>query len=153
MSGGLSLLRDSSPEAQKQLQETGHTQDELRRTVDDDMYSWRAEVCLLYFDGADLLGMTDVEYRAAAAAYARYNEKVRKLEQSKHSVDQVAGKGAEYQRRLRTGSPPNTIGIVALAAFAASAPTSVSVKITAARRRTSSAASVGKRLYCASEDR
>ena len=64
------------------------------------MYAWRAAVCALYFDAADLLGMTDIEYHAATAAFAHYNEMVQKLVQSKHGIDQVAGKSAEYQQQL-----------------------------------------------------
>jgi hypothetical protein len=83
-----------------QYRQTGWTPDSLRGAMDGTMYEWRAEVCLLYLDAANLLAMTDVEYRAAKAAFARYNEKVQKLVQSKHQIDYVAGKSAEYQRQL-----------------------------------------------------
>jgi hypothetical protein len=104
LGGGLQLLRDTSPQAAVQLRAAGQTADTLRATMDDAVYGWRAEVCALYFDAADLLAMTDVEYRAATVAYARFKDKVAKLQASPNSIGRVAGASAEYQRQLEWAS-------------------------------------------------
>lgn len=103
MAGGLQLLRDHSAnpaQVAKQIQtETGYSPDELRRTMDDYVYTWRARTCELNFDGVDLFAMVDIEYKAASAAYKTYEQKVQKLQQSKNSLDRIAGLGAERKRQ------------------------------------------------------
>jgi len=104
VSGGLQLLRDTSPQAANQLRDAGQTRDSLRAVMDDAVFGWRAEMCSLYFDAADLLAMIEVEYRAATAAYGRYQDKVRKLQTSSNTIGRVAGSSAEYQRQLEWAS-------------------------------------------------
>lgn len=103
MAGGLQLLRDYSArpaQVAKQIQtETGSSPDDLRRTMDDFVYAWRARICELYFDGVDLFAMVDIEYKAASAAYKKYEQKVQKLQQSSSSLDRIAGLGAERKRQ------------------------------------------------------
>jgi tetratricopeptide (TPR) repeat protein len=77
---------------------------ETARRVEDDMYAWRGETCALFYDAVDLLAMVEIEAGAASAAFARYTEKVAKLQKSKNSIDYVAGKAAEYQKQLEQAS-------------------------------------------------
>jgi hypothetical protein len=104
VSGGMQLLRDTSPQAAVQLKDAGQSRESLRATMDRYLYDWRAETCALYFEAADLLAMTDLEYRAADAAFARYNDKVRKLQASKNNLGRIAGSSAEYQKQLEWAS-------------------------------------------------
>jgi hypothetical protein len=103
MAGGLQLLRDHSAspaQAAKQIQtETGGSPEDLRRIMDGFVYTWRARICELYFDGVDLFAMVDIEYKAAVAAYKKYEQKVQKLQQSSSSLDRIAGLGAERKRQ------------------------------------------------------
>jgi hypothetical protein len=101
--GGLNLLDDlrkNVPTAAKQLAEGGYSSaNELSMKMEEALYAWRADACELYFDAMELLAMVEVEYKAASAAYAKYQEKVKKLTESKNSLDRIAGLGAERKRQ------------------------------------------------------
>jgi hypothetical protein len=103
MAGGLQLLRNHSTnpaEVAKQIRsETGGSPEELRGIMDGFVYTWRARICELYFDGVNLFAMVDIEYKGAVAAYNKYQQKVQKLQQSKSSLDRIAGFGAERKRQ------------------------------------------------------
>lgn len=87
-------------EGAKQIQQdTGASPNELRGVMDDYMYVWRGQACELYFDGIDLFAMINIEYKAATAAYKKYQQKVQKLQQSSKSIDKIAGYGAEQKRQ------------------------------------------------------
>src|SRR5262249_39978658 len=75
ISGELELARDTTPEAETQLKDSGQTRELLRASADDDLVNWRGDICELYFDAVALRSMTDVEYRAAKAAFDLYNQK------------------------------------------------------------------------------
>jgi hypothetical protein len=59
--------------------------------------------------------MVDLEYRAASAAYKRYQQKVQRLQKSSKSIDRVAGLGAEKKRqeewalRVSRGNAPEAV--------------------------------------------
>lgn len=103
MAGGLELLLNygvNPAKGAQQIQtETGDSPDVLRRSMDEAVYTWRARTCELYFDGLDLFAMVDIEYKAASAAYNKYEQKVQKLQQSSNSIDRIAGLGAERKRQ------------------------------------------------------
>jgi tetratricopeptide (TPR) repeat protein len=103
MAGGLQLLRNYSTnptQVAKQIQtETGGSPEDLRRIMDGFVYTWRARNCELYFDGVDLFAMVDIEYKAASAAYKKYQQKVQKLQQGSSPLDRIAGFGAERKRQ------------------------------------------------------
>ena len=79
--------------------------------MDDLVFAWRADVCELYFDAADLLAMIEIEFRAASAAFARYNEKINKLTQSRNSLEVTAQKtsGSGSGRSERWGANPTLL--------------------------------------------
>lgn len=83
-----------------EFQSAGGTQSQLDSTIGNNLYEFRAVAAELYVDAADLLAMVELEARAAAEAHRRYTEKVKKLQESKKSIDRVAGYGAEYKRQL-----------------------------------------------------
>lgn len=106
---GLQILHDirmsgpampSREHARAQLADSGHTPESLRAVLDSAIYELRAGAAELFFDSVDLLALVQMEFQAASAAYVRFSEKVKKLTQSKSTVDQIAGRGAEYQRQL-----------------------------------------------------
>ena len=98
LAGGLQLRTDKSAEGAAQLRASGHTAASLDAAMEDKVYQWRAEICDLYFDAADLLIMIEIEYRAADAAYKRYTTKVDKLQRSTKPMDRIAGHSAENKR-------------------------------------------------------
>ena len=96
------FLRDASrdeAQAEDDLAGTGDTIDSVKAKGEIALEAWRANVCLLFSDSVDLLAMVDIEYRAASAAYARFTEKTKKLQQSDESIDRVAGLAAEKKRQ------------------------------------------------------
>ena len=101
--------------AKKIRQDTGGSPEQLRAQVQAGLYTWRASWCDLYFDTADLFVMVDLEYRAASAAYKRYQQKVQRLQKSSKSIDRVAGLGAEKKRqeewalRVSRGNAPEAV--------------------------------------------
>jgi hypothetical protein len=93
LAGNLHILSDLShapSQAADELKDVGQTADSMRTSVEADMYAWRAKACELYFDASDQYAMADVEYRAAAAAMARYDAKLKKLDKSTKSIDRIA---------------------------------------------------------------
>jgi hypothetical protein len=103
LAGGLQLLSNHSinpAQAATQIQQqSGGSVGDLRTNMDDGMYVWRAQACELYFDGLDLFAMVDIEYKAATAAYKKYQQKVQSLQQSTKPIDVIAGYGAERKRQ------------------------------------------------------
>jgi hypothetical protein len=96
------FLRDASRDegqAEDDLAGTGETIASVKAKGEVALEDWRANVCLLFSDSVDLLAMVDIEYRAASAAYARFTEKTKKLQQSNKSIDRVAGLAAEKKRQ------------------------------------------------------
>lgn len=85
--------------AKKIRQDTGGSPEQLHAEVQAGLYTWRASWCDLYYDAADLLVMVDLEYRAASAAYKRYQQKVQRLQKSSKTIDRVAGLAAEKKRQ------------------------------------------------------
>jgi hypothetical protein len=114
----MDLRRDlvhSPAQAAIDLQQSGYTRDTLHTTIEAELLEWRAEAALQYFDASELFAMVEVEYRAATAAYKKYQEKLKKLGNG------VAGLAAERKRQLewagrvldeqRSGSQPSSDAI------------------------------------------
>lgn len=102
IAGTQQFLRDASQDegqAEDDLAGSGETIDSIKAKGEVALEEWRANVCLLYSDSVDLLAMVDIEYRAASAAYARFTEKAKKLQDSSKSIDRIAGLGAEKKRQ------------------------------------------------------
>ncbi len=96
------FLRDASRDrgqADQDIAGSGQTVESIAARSEIVLDDWRAEVCLLFSDSVDLLAMVDIEYRAASAAYARFVEKTKKLQQSNKSIDRIAGLAAEKKRQ------------------------------------------------------
>ncbi len=91
--------RTDPAQAEDDLEGSGETIESVAAKGEVTLEDWRAEACLLYSDSVDLLAMVDIEYRAAAAAYGRFTDKVKKLQASKKSIDRVAGLAAEKKRQ------------------------------------------------------
>jgi tetratricopeptide (TPR) repeat protein len=102
ISGTQQFLRDASrdeAQAEDELAGTGQTIESVKVKAEAVLEAWRAEACLLFSDSVDLMAMVDIEYRGASAAYARFTEKTKKLQQSNKSIDRVAGLAAEKKRQ------------------------------------------------------
>jgi hypothetical protein len=93
-------LDAGNAETLRELAAGGGSRAGLTARIDANVYEFRALVADLYFDAADLHVMVDIEARAAAEAYRRYSEKVRKMQESKSALDRIAGQRAEYNRQL-----------------------------------------------------
>jgi hypothetical protein len=102
LAGSLRTLSTASrnpAQAANDLKDIGQTADSLRATVANDLFAWRAHACELYFDAVELLAMVEVEYRTAAEAMARYDAKMKKLQNSTKAIDTVARLSLERNRQ------------------------------------------------------
>jgi hypothetical protein len=107
LSEGLHMMRNTKIDpanAEREERATGQPYKAMVADYEAYLYLWRAEVCGLYFDAVELLAMAEVECRAAAAAMASYNRRLKQLQNSDKPLDRIAGHGLEYKRQMEYAS-------------------------------------------------